>query len=148
MSQENVELVRSIQPPPDVDLNDVFLRNAPPDVVATALAAPAPAFTDDFVCIFHALSADPRPGVAGLRDSWLDWLEPWETYRAEIDELIDLGDRVLLSSRDYARRPGMTDEVEMRGSALYTLRGGRIAKAEFFPQRADAFIAAGLEPPD
>jgi ketosteroid isomerase-like protein len=145
MSQENVELVRRLQPAPDVDLTDLFLRGEEEEAAA-ARADPAvlETFTEDFVCVFHNLSSEPRPGVVGLRQAWLDWLEPWESYRVEIERLADAGDRVLVFSRDFGRRPGIEGEVELKGSAVWTVRGGKVARAEFFPDRAKALEAAGL----
>jgi ketosteroid isomerase-like protein len=147
MSQENVEIVRQLQPDPNVNLVEVELFQTRGDdaEVEAAIAAAAPAFTDDFVCIFHTLSEEPRPGVRGLRQAWVDWLAPWESYRAEIKELRDAGDAVLVVSHDFGRRPGMEKEVEFRGSAVWTVRDGRVAKAEFFTaDRAGALEAAGL----
>src|SRR5437763_10830136 len=96
----NVELIRALQPAPDVDLTEFFHRGHDDGAAAQAEAL-APVFTDDFVCIFHAISEDPRPGVEGLRDSWLDWLAPWQAYRAEIEDVIEVGDHVLVLSRDF-----------------------------------------------
>ena len=145
MSQENVEIVRKLQPDSDADLVEVFKAIADDAELEAATAAAAPAFADDFVCVFHSLSEEPRTGVQGLRDSWLDWLAPWESYRAEIVELRDAGDAVLVLSNDFGRRPGMDKEVEMHGSAVWTVREGKVARAEFFPtDRASALEAAGL----
>lgn len=107
MSQENVEIVRQVQPDPQANLVEVFTAIEDDAAVEAAVAAAASAFADDFVCIFHAISEEPRLGVQGLRDFWLDWLAPWESYRAEIEELRDAGDAVLVLSRDFGRRPGM-----------------------------------------
>lgn len=138
MSDADVELVRNLQAPPEADLRDVFFRGDD-DGAAAAAEALAGLFTDDFVCVFHGLSSDERPGVLGLRGAWLDWLEPWETYRAEIDEVRDAGDgRVLVFSRDFGKRRDLASEVELKGSAIWTVRDGRIARAEFFTERADA----------
>jgi len=145
MSQENVEIVRGLQPGPDVDLTELFEVGRDDAEVEVAVAAAAPAFTDDFVCIFHALSEEPRFGIDGLRRSWLDWLAPWESYRTEIKELVDAGDRVVVVSRDFGRRPGMDLEVHFDGCAVWTVRDAKIARAEFFPtDRAAAFEVAGL----
>jgi ketosteroid isomerase-like protein len=145
MSQENVELVRRLQPGPDVDLTELFEVARGDADVEGALRASAPAFTDDFVCIFHALSEEPRFGIHGLRRSWLDWLAPWESYRTEIKELVDAGDRVVVLSRDFGRRPGMNLEVHFDGCAVWTVRDEKVARAEFFPtDRTAAFEAAGL----
>ena len=145
MSQENVEIVRQLQPGPQVNLVELFEAGGDDAAVDAATAAVAPAFTDDFVCIFHSLSEKARPGVRGLRECWLDWLAPWESYRAEIDELRDAGDRVLVLSRDFGRRPGMDREVGFHGCSVWTVRESRIARAEFFAaDRAGAFEAAGV----
>ena len=142
-----VEVVRGVQPAPDVDLVDLFLRNADAATVEAALAVIAPVYTDDFVCVLHGTSSEERRGVHGLRESWLDWLAPWESYRAEIDDVRAGEDgRVLVVGRDYGRRPGMSDEVELVASAVWTVRDGRISRAEFFTSRADAYRAAGLNP--
>ena len=102
-------------------------------------------FTDDFTAVFHGLSSEPRQGVAGLRQAWLDWMEPWETYRAEIESIrATTAGRVLVFSRDFGRRPGAETEVELKGSAVWTVRGGRVARAEFFTDRADAERVAGV----
>ena len=113
--------------------------------VEAGLAAIAHLFTDDFVCVFHALSGRVHPGLRGLRESWVDWLAPWESYRAEIQEYTDCGDRVLIVTRDYGRRRGMAREVDLHGYSVWTLREDRIARAEFFAgDRAGAHAAAGL----
>ena len=145
MSRENVEIIRQLQPGPEVDFMELFWRDADPAEIEAGIAEAAPAFTDDFVCVFHALSGEPRPGVQGLREGWLDWLEPWTSYRAEIQEIIDAGDHVVVLVRDYARRPGLGREVELHGTTVWTLREGKIARAEFFATDRDAaFAAAGL----
>jgi ketosteroid isomerase-like protein len=145
MSAEAVAIVRALQPAPDVDLTELFVRGGGEAEAEASVAALAPGFTEDFVCVLHALSDEERPGVRGLRESWLDWLEPWETYRAQIDEVLDGGDHVLVLGRDFGRRLGMDTEVELLASAVWTVRDGQIARAEFFTERADAYRAAGLD---
>src|SRR5438067_2934687 len=70
-------------------------------------------------------------GVEGLRSALLDWLEPWESYRAEIEELVDLGDRVAVLTRDYGRRKGVEREVDFKGVSVYVFRGHKISRIEF-----------------
>jgi ketosteroid isomerase-like protein len=145
VSEQNVEIVRQLQPGPEVDFVELFEVTGDEAAVEAGIAAVAHLFTDDFECIFHALSAKARPGIRGLRECWLDWLAPWESYRTEIEELRDGGDRVLIISRDFGRRPGMDREVAFRGCSVWTVREGRIARAEFFAtDSAAAFEAAGL----
>ena len=146
MSHENVEVVRRILPPPDMDLTELFMRDAHDEDpgLAAALEVAGEAFTPDFVCVFHALSDEPRRGVRGLREGWRDWLEPWESYRAVVDELRDLGQRVAVFSRDFGRRSGMADEVEFKGVSVYTIRDRKIARAEYFTDRSQAIERLGL----
>jgi len=144
--REDVEVVRQLQPPPDVDLADVFMRDVREDdpAATAALEAAEQRFTSDFVCVFHALSREPRHGIVGYREAWLDWLEPWATYRTEIEEIRDLGDRVAVLVRDFGRRHDMVGEIEFRGVAIYTVRDRRIARVEHFTDRSDA--AEALSP--
>jgi ketosteroid isomerase-like protein len=82
-------------------------------------------------------------GLDGLRTAWLGWMEPWLTYRAEIMQVHDAGDRVLVLSHDYGRREGSTEEIKVDGSGVWTVSDGKIARTEFFAFRSEAFQAAG-----
>ncbi len=141
MSRENVELVRSLQPAPDIDLVALFR-----DEVAAAgvLAVLEPFLHEDFVASGEGIQSAQRPGLAGLRAGWADWLEPWESYRTEIEDVIDAGDDVVVLVRDYGRRPGMTAEISIRAAALWTVRDGRIARAIFSTDRAGMLAFVGL----
>jgi hypothetical protein len=70
---------------------------------------------------------------------------PWATYRTEIEKAIDLGDRVLVCTFDYGRRPGSTQEVKLTGASIYTVREGLVARSEHYPSRVEALKAVGLE---
>jgi ketosteroid isomerase-like protein len=65
-------------------------------------------------------------------------------YRAEIAELIDAGDRVVIITDDYGRRRGMSAEVQLHGAAVWTVREGKIVAIDFYPHRDGALEAAGL----
>jgi ketosteroid isomerase-like protein len=144
MSRENEEIVRAVLPDRQADLVELFTGENEAELEAVFEAA-GTVFTDDFQCILHSgLAEEPRPGVRGLWQSWTDWLAPWESYRTEIEELKSAGDRVLVLVRDFGRWPNMETEIELLGSAVWTVRGGKIARVEFFSDRADAFEAAGL----
>jgi hypothetical protein len=143
VSQENVNLVLGLQLAPDVDLCQLFRDD---DIIAPLTQAVADFFHPDFECAFCRFDTEKTyAGLDGLRALWLDWLGPWATYRAEIDEAIDLGDRVLLLTHDYGCREGSTQEVQLNGSAIWTVRDGKVACAEFYPIRREALNAAGLK---
>jgi hypothetical protein len=142
MSQENVEVVRALIPPPDVDIAEV-LRS---DELFDALVELAkPVIHDEFECYAMVVGTQERyEGTDGLRQLWLTWVEPWESYRTEIEDLIDLDDRVLALVRDYGKRDEMTAEVMLIGAAIWTLDEGKVTSATFFGTRTEALEAAGL----
>jgi ketosteroid isomerase-like protein len=143
VSAENVELIRSIQPGPEADLVALFA-----DAGAARLAdVLAPLLDPGFECAMHLFPGAPPTvysGLDGLRACWRDWVAPWASYRTEIERLIDLGERVVTVVRDYGRREQSAAEVEMRAAAVYTVQGGRIIRAEFYEDRAEALASVGL----
>jgi ketosteroid isomerase-like protein len=143
ISEQNVELVRGLQPSRDTDLVALFRD----DATATALmGAVSPLFHEDFEALFIGQQdwALRFAGLDGLRAGWLDWLDPWESYRTEIEDVIDAGDEVVVLVRDYGRRAGMAVEVSVVGAAVWTVRDGKIAKAAFYVDRSEALEAVGL----
>jgi ketosteroid isomerase-like protein len=141
VSQENVEIVRRLQPSPDTDLVALFLDDA-------AFGALAPFFHDDCEIVapseIRGGESEPRIGLEGLRAAWLDWLDPWESYRVEIEDVIDAGEHVVVLPRDYGRRAGMDVEVGVLGGTVWTVRNGKIARVAFYLHRSEALEAAGL----
>lgn len=144
MSQENVELVRSLQPSRDTDLVAMFRDEA----TATALRdAIAPLLHEDFEAAFPDWAPGQRirfEGLEGLRAAWLEWLEPWESYRTEIEDVLDVGDEVVVLTRDYGQRAGTAEEVGVVAAAVWTVRDGKLAKAAFYLSRSEALEAVGL----
>jgi ketosteroid isomerase-like protein len=144
MSQENVALVRSLLPRPDTDMVALFNDDS---AAGELMQTWAPSLDPDFVSVKHfpGADADTAQGLHGLRAGWLDWLAPWESYRTEIEEMIDLGDRVVSVICDYARREPQAPEVALKSAVVWTVRDGRIARAEFYTGgRAEALEAIGL----
>jgi ketosteroid isomerase-like protein len=144
MSRENVELVMALQLGPEVDLARLFRDD---DMWAAGTETLAALYHSDAESVFPNLLGGGKTyiGPDGLRTGWLDWLAPWETYRAEVQEAVDLGDRVLLLIRDYARRRGSEAELRSSNAAVWTVRDGKVARAEFYPNRDEALRAVGLE---
>jgi ketosteroid isomerase-like protein len=140
MSRENVELVRQLLPSPDVDLAALF-RNE--DAITGVIDAATP-FLDPDVEVVLGTFGPYTYGPSGLRGAWLDWLEPWATYRTEIDQVIDAGDRVVVLVHDFGRREVDAPEVDLFGANIWTFRDGKIMRLEFFPDRTVALKVAGL----
>lgn len=143
MSQENVELVMGLHLAPDVDFAEL-IRD---DERWTAASAFASQFVhpDAEYVLPRFDSTQTFTGMDGFRALWLDWMTPWATYRTEIEEAIDLGDQVLVLLCDFGRRAGSTHEVALTAAGLWTVRDGKIVRAEFYAERTEALKAVGLE---
>ena len=144
MSRENVELVRRLQPRPDADLVALFPDQRTAGGFDRLFAA---FFHPDSECVLHMPGAEPvvYVGLEGWRNGWGDWLAPWVSYRSEIEELRDVGERVVVLVRDYARREPGTPEIGQIAAAVWTIRDAKVARAEFYAHRSEALKAVGLE---
>ena len=102
-------------------------------------------------------SGDPSAGIApdlvgrefhgheGFRQAWGAVLDPFEELRVEPTEVSDLGDRVLVGIHSVGRGRASGVQVENRGFTLYTFKGGKVARQEFFVDRELAERTAGLQ---
>lgn len=141
MSEANVELVRAIHLGPDVDLVELFGRGGESNL----LSAIEPLLDEGFEAVGHGgVRYGPFQGVDGLRRVWAEWLSPWESYRTETQEIVDLGDRVLVLVRDFGRRAGIEEEVSQHSASIWTVRAGKLARADFYADRTQALKAAGI----
>ena len=142
MSQRNVEFILRVQPRLEVDLAQLF-RDEQRWARFTTTAAQI--YHSDFVSAGTMFGVETTlAGLDGLREFWLDWLAPWAMYRTEAKEAIDLGERVLVLSRSFGRLEGSAQEVEGAPAAVWSVRDGKIARAEFYTSREVALEAAGL----
>ena len=147
MSDETVALVRALQASPDIDLARAFRSDrAFASVLRPALGA---RLHPDAVIVMPADDPrnprNPHRGLDGFRDAWLDWLAPWESYHAvEIEDMVDLGDSVLVVVHDRGRLRGTSTDVDSQNAAIWTVRDGLVVRAEFYAERQQAFEAAGL----
>jgi ketosteroid isomerase-like protein len=142
VSQANVDLVLRLQPDPEVDFAHVFRDD---DMWADAVEVGA-FYHPDVESVRPGLpDGETYTGVNGLRDMWLEWLAPWATYRVEAEDLIDLGDRGLVLAHVFGRLEGSQAEVKNTVASVFTVRDRKIARVEFYLDRAEALKAVGLE---
>jgi ketosteroid isomerase-like protein len=81
-------------------------------------------------------------GHGGVR-RWLKALEPWESFRVDVEDLIDTSaDTVVVVSHVTARGTGSGVDVEMRTYDVVTIVDGRIRMRRHFESREDALNAA------
>jgi ketosteroid isomerase-like protein len=142
MSRPNVELLEAMLPGPDVDVVNLFRDEI---LFASTAEALAELFHPDVESVPAWRGAGTHySGIDGFREMWIDWLEPWVTYRVQVEEMIEAGDRVVVLVRDRARRHGMEAEVELISGSVWTFRDGRIARVEFHANREELREATGL----
>ena len=79
-----------------------------------------------------------------MPDNIEHWRRAWEQLEVTAEEFIDAGDQVVvtLHHRGRGRRSGI--EIDARFYELYTLRDGKVLRADEYAERAEALEAAGL----
>ncbi|MDQ3729419.1 MAG: nuclear transport factor 2 family protein [Actinomycetota bacterium] len=141
MSQENVEMVRSIYAvgPPDFvsaysdpefvrGMEQAFSLLLDPEI---DFLPPGPGFA-------------PSRGIAGYWKSMREWLAMWETYSVEAERFIDAGDAVVVVTRERGRSRSAGVEVEQSAAAVWRIQDGRITSMRNYYDQSEALQAAGL----
>ena len=102
-------------------------------------------------------SGDPTGGIApdfvgrefrghdGFREAWNAFIDAFEDFRLEPTEVTDLGDRLLIGVRSVGRGAVSGVPVDQHSFTLFTFRGGRVVRQEWFPDRKLAEQTAGLQ---
>jgi ketosteroid isomerase-like protein len=76
---------------------------------------------------------------------WLaEWVEGFDNWSLDIEEVVDAGHQVVSFIRQRANPRHGGPEIEMRMAQVWTFRDGRIARMEMYADRAEALEAAGL----
>jgi uncharacterized protein len=130
MSQENVEVVRSVY--------EAWARDE----------LPGPAHLLDaqieYVNPPGAVEPGIRHGLDAFSQAVRDAFEGWETRQIEPERFVPAGDRVAVVVRYRAHWRVSGVDVEAHESALWTVRGGKVVRYEWFHGPNDALEAAGL----
>jgi ketosteroid isomerase-like protein len=138
MSQENVEIVRSIYAlRADAagivrgDYNHVLRDYFDPDFELV----PPPAYPD----------VEPSyRGADGLRRWYAQMDEIWSDFRTEAERLFDAGSQVVVFVRVSGKAKGSGPELAISAAHVLTLRDGCVTRSEIFLNRAEALEAVGL----
>jgi ketosteroid isomerase-like protein len=89
--------------------------------------------------------AEPHRGHAGVRAYAARVTEAWDRFRVTTERFIDLGERVLVLTREQARGRGSGVPVQSRGTAhLWTLRDGKVVNFQVYWDQEEGLRAAGL----
>jgi ketosteroid isomerase-like protein len=129
MSAQNVEVVRRAWQAFNRGDLETFLADAADDVE----------FEED--------PAFPEAAVFRGREEILTYLagfqEAMAEHRFEVDELRDLGDRVLALLHETARGTNSGVDVDQRPAFLYEFRDGVIVRVRAYLDRAEGLAAVG-----
>jgi ketosteroid isomerase-like protein len=90
--------------------------------------------------------ADVYRGPEGFRRFWQTWIDSFDEFRIDIEEVIDAGDIVVVMAAVCGR--GKDSGVETRSPSfpqVWRLQGSEIASMEALQNRAAAVEALGLE---
>lgn len=140
MSDADVALIRSLQPPPDADVATLF---ADPVAWSAFAQASESAFEENFTSLgVGAPQGDVQgEGFDGMRAVFAEWLSPWASYHSTVEKVVSAGDRVMILVRDrgVSRHDGVA--IELRAASIWTMRDGRIARVEFHVDRDRARAA-------
>jgi ketosteroid isomerase-like protein len=129
MSEENVEIVRRMYEAFHRGDAEGTLTYFHPEVVVDA-------------------SVRPDGGIGHGREELnaivSRWIGAWDDWREEIEELRDLGSRVLVLSTQYGKGKGSGVDVEARYALLYEVQADKITRLTMYDDPAKALEAAGL----
>jgi ketosteroid isomerase-like protein len=94
---------------------------------------------------FDVSSVRPEGGVyrghEGTVAAILDWVGTWADYSWELEELVEAGDRVLMTIHESGRGVGSGAAIDQRIFWVLTLRAAKIAHVKLYLDRAEAAAA-------
>jgi ketosteroid isomerase-like protein len=99
----------------------------------------------EFVDHMGAVAEESGSGIEAFRRLVESWFEVFPDFRADTEEFIDAGDRVVCVTQWRGSGAASGLDYHARAAEVYTLRAGKCVRAEFgFADRAAAVEAAGL----
>jgi len=100
-------------------------------------------FVWDMTTFRDAILPGTYVGVDGANRFLAEWLESFEYWPIDLEEIFDFGERVVAVARQRGQTRQGTPEVEMRFAMLWTLRDGLAVRMEMYANPNEAFEAAG-----
>jgi ketosteroid isomerase-like protein len=93
--------------------------------------------------------SDEFPGLEGVCEDHRDpnprlrnWLSPWEDWRIEADDYLELADHVVVLTSYSGRGKGSGIEIQQEGAHVLKLREGKVVRMEIFADRELAIESA------
>ena len=100
-------------------------------------------YAPDSVWDVSAMGMGVYEGVAAIRRELEQWINAYQQFEIEVEEVRDLGNGVILSVTHQAGRPlGSSGYLEMRFASVTVWRDGLIARVTPYPDIHEARAAA------
>jgi ketosteroid isomerase-like protein len=94
-------------------------------------------------------TAGSSTGLAGMAESWREYLSAWEDFRAGAEEFRELDEERVRVFNDFRGR-GKTSGLEIeraqtKGASLFHVRDGKVTRLVIYPDRDRALADLGLK---
>lgn len=90
----------------------------------------------------------PFRGREGVLYFWESWRETFSDFHAEVDEVVDAGDHVILMMHMVGRgRDSGADVKTPTFAQMWTFRGEVVERVRMLPSKEEALAAAGINGP-
>jgi ketosteroid isomerase-like protein len=83
-------------------------------------------------------------GPEGFIEGWRDFLDAFETFQNVIQEVLPVGDKVVVLNRLKGTTATGGVGLEQEGAGVFTFADGKLTRAEFHLDRAGALKSAGI----
>jgi hypothetical protein len=102
-----------------------------------------PLTSEDLTVVMQAFDVERSfDTVEGMRDAWLDWIEPWETLAFRFEEVQEVGENVLTPAMQVGVTRHDRIEVEQPSAAVWKFKDDRLHRIEFHLDRRAAEASA------
>lgn len=148
MSAENVALITSLRLDPAEEVTEVVNDEDAALRVREAIGA---AFDPSVECTMEfpgEMRVAYARGLDGVREAWKDWLKHWASVHAEVEEVHDGGDQVIVVHRLRGQRRAGGPEETLRRATVWTVRNQRVVHVDFnvIPEQAVAALKEAGQP--
>ena len=103
----------------------------------------------DFVWDMSTFSGWPERqtyrGIEGAREFMRNWLEAWEDWSLEVEDLLDAGDSVVAIVHQHGRSRATGVPTDMHFAMVWVVRDGRQFRMRMYASAREGLEAAGLD---
>jgi ketosteroid isomerase-like protein len=85
-------------------------------------------------------------GPEGFIEGWRDFLDAFETFQNVIQEVLPVGDKIVVLNRLKGTTATGGVGMEQEGAGVFTFADGQLTRAEFHLDRDGALRSAGVKP--